>query len=72
MAKGNIKKKENPVKTPSACIIASSSIIRAQRERERHRQSDDEQRAGGTVLMDLAYPTQSIDGRFLPFLFLFI
>jgi hypothetical protein len=24
------------------------------------------------VLMDLAYPTQSIDGRFLPFLFLFI
>jgi hypothetical protein len=68
MAKGNIKKKENPVKTPSACIIASSSIIRAERERER----DDEQRAGGTVLMDLAYPTQSIDGRFLPFLFLFI
>jgi len=35
MAKGNIKKKENPVKTPSACIIASSSIIRAERERER-------------------------------------
>lgn len=34
MAKGNIKKKENPVKTPSACIIASSSIIRAQRETE--------------------------------------
>ncbi len=42
------------------------------RERERERERDDEQRAGGTVLMDLAYPTQSIDGRFLPFLFLFI
>jgi hypothetical protein len=38
MAKGNIKKKENPVKTPSACIIASSSIIRAERERERERE----------------------------------
>jgi hypothetical protein len=36
------------------------------------RDRDYEQRAGGTVLMDLAYPTQSIDGRFLPFLFLFI
>jgi hypothetical protein len=49
MAKGNIRKKENPMKTPSACIIASSSIIRANTdtdtEREREREIMSKERA---------------------------